>query len=88
MKTREIIIDGEKFQIMAWTVKDRKNFFNTLTNAGNLPPAEQYGKVVEFIAEQIGKTEKEVEQMDAVLVDKLLDAIIKANQAPLGPQRT
>lgn len=86
--TRKVTVDEQEFEVKAWTVSDRKQFLTYLDGINKLQPSEQYDKVIEFIAKQLGKKLTEVEQMDAVLVDKLLDAIIRANTVPLSPQRT
>ena len=88
MKTREVEIDGLKFEIKAWTVKDRKNFLQELQTISGFPPTEQYDSIIAFLAEQTAKSIEEIEDMDTIIADKLLDGIIKANTAPLGPQRT
>ncbi len=88
MKTREIEIDGQKLEIKAWTVRDRRNFLEQLERIKILAPREQFDEIVRFLAEQTGKDIQEIEQLDSIIADKLLDAIIRANTAPLAPQRT
>jgi hypothetical protein len=89
----KVKVDEQEFEIKSWSVRERAGFLKRLGEAPKAaipsqPTVEeseaQLDFAVKFVAEQLGKDEDFVQDLNAVVFDKLFAEIIKANRAPLG----
>jgi hypothetical protein len=96
MSTVKVTIDGQDFDIKAWTVGERTAFLKKLQEAPKAadplkPTAEeaqaQLEFAIDFLAEQLGKDKEYVLGLNAVVFDKLFAEVVRANRAPLESLR-
>ncbi len=84
MKTREIEIDGQKFNVPQWTVKDRRNAMVELqeiakTSEADMIKANDLG--IKFVSKHSGLPFEQLEELDALTYDKLYLAIARGNSS-------
>jgi hypothetical protein len=96
MSTTKVTVDGQDFEIKAWTVRERNLFLKRLqeapkaTDPAKPTPEEAQAQLefaIEFLAEQLGKDRDYVLGLNAVTFDKLFAEVVRANRAPLESLR-
>lgn len=92
----KVTVDGQDFDIKAWTVGERNAFLKRLQDAPKAanpaaPTAQeaqgQLDFAIDFMAEQLGMDKELVLGLNAVVFDKLFAEIVRANRAPLESLR-
>jgi len=88
-RTIPIEVDGHKWNTKVWSVKDRRAFLKMVDGPWQSLIGEKgLDAGIKFVSEQISVPIKEIEDWDAILLDKVMSAIMKANRGPLEQPRS
>lgn len=86
-KTRKVNINGTDYQVPAWTVGERRKVVARFNEIALLKGEEaQTEALVKLIAEQMGMTIEQAEEMDAATFDELAGKMVETNRGPLAPK--
>jgi len=82
----KVEVDGVAYALKRWTIRQHGEFFNMFRSPSSsilkLPAEQADAKVLEFVAEQTGKTPEEIGTLDEQHFFKLVSAIFDAHNPP------